>query len=74
MGILSQDGREFKMRVNLPPKVRATIYALNVLGSPLMAYLLAKGVIGTLEVGLWAAEMTAVFAMAGLNTSNPEEK
>jgi hypothetical protein len=34
-----------------------------------MAYLLAKNIIGTLEVGLWAAEMTAVFALAGLNVT-----
>lgn len=55
------------MTLNLPPKVRAAIYAANVMGSPIMAYLLARGVIGTLEVGLWAAEMSAVFLLAGLN-------
>lgn len=60
------------MKLNVPYKIRATLYALNVIGSPVMAYLLARGVIGTLEVGLWAAEMTAVFALAGLNTSPKE--
>lgn len=55
------------MTLNVPPKIRAALYALNVIGSPIMAYLLARGVIGTLEVTLWAAEMTAVFALAGLN-------
>lgn len=61
------------MKYNIPYRVRAAIYGLNVLGSPVMAYLLAKNVIGTLEVGLWAAEMTAVFAMAGLNVSSNKE-
>lgn len=57
------------MTVNLPYKVRAALYIINAVGSPVMAYLLAKAVIGTLEVGLWAAEMTAVFALAGLNVT-----
>lgn len=39
-----------------------------------MAYLLSRGIIGTLEVGLWAAEMTAVFSLAGLNVTTDEEK
>ncbi len=56
------------MKLNLPPKVRAGIYALNVLGTPVMAYLLVIGVIGKNEVALWAAEMTAAYALAALNT------
>lgn len=55
------------MTLNLPYKVRAALYVANAVGSPLMAYLLARGIIGTLEVGLWAAEMTAIFLLAGLN-------
>jgi hypothetical protein len=57
------------MTLNLSYKVRATLYALNVIGSPVMAYLLARAVIGSLEVTLWATEMTAVFLLAGLNVS-----
>lgn len=57
------------MTVNLPYKVRALLYVANAVGGPVMAYLLARGVIGTLEVTLWAAEMTAVFALAGLNVT-----
>lgn len=55
------------MTLTLSYKIRATLYVLNSVGSPVMAYLLARGIIGTLEVGLWAAEMAAVFALAGLN-------
>ena len=60
------------MNLNLSPRIRAAIYSANVLGSPVMAYLLARNIIGTLEVGLWAAEMSAVFLLAGLNVSKKE--
>lgn len=62
------------MRVNLPAKVRAALYILTALGTPLVAYLLAKGVIGELEVSLWSGEVAVVTAMAALNVSNPEDK
>lgn len=57
------------MTINFSYKVRAFIYLANVIGSPFMAYLLDKGTIGTKEVALWAAEMAAVFALAGLNVT-----
>lgn len=57
------------MELNIPYKVRAAIYVLNLIGAPFVAYALAKGWIGQLEVNLWAAELTAVLAMAGLNVS-----
>jgi hypothetical protein len=62
------------MQLNIPYKVRAILYIANAVGSPLMAYLLAKGIIGTLEVTLWAAEMTAVFALAGLNVTKTDDR
>lgn len=55
------------VRVNVAKKLRIAIYVLNVLGTPLIAYALAKGWIGELEVQLWATEVTAMAAMAGLN-------
>jgi len=61
------------MNVTLPYKVRLGLYIVNAIGSPVMAYLLAKNVIGNLEVSLWAAEMTAVFALAGMNVSPDDE-
>lgn len=55
------------MRVNLPSRVRVALYIITALGAPVMAYLLAKGTIGTLEVSLWSGEVAAVTAMAALN-------
>ena len=57
------------MTFNLPPKVRAALYIITALGTPIIAYLFAKDVIGELEVTLWAAEVTVVNAMAALNTN-----
>lgn len=57
------------MRVNLPDKVRAGLYVVIALGTPLVAYLLAKGTISELEVGLWSGLVTAVSGMAALNVS-----
>ncbi len=58
------------MKLNLPPKVRAVIYILTALGAPIIPYLLAKNVIGTLEVALWGAEVMAVNALAALNVDH----
>lgn len=55
------------VRVNAPKKFRIAVYVVNVLGTPFVAYALAKGWIGELEVQLWAAEVTAMAAMAGFN-------
>lgn len=58
------------MKLNVPPRVRAGLYVLTALGTPLMAYLFARSFIGELEVALWAAEVTAVNALAALNVSD----
>lgn len=55
------------MTVNLPRRYRLGLYVLNVLGTPVIAYALAKGWIGELELSLWAAEVTAAMTLAGLN-------
>lgn len=57
------------MRINLPANIRAALYVLTAVGTPVVAYLLAKGVIGNMEVTLWSAEVTIVNAMAALNVS-----
>ncbi len=62
------------MRIELNPKVRFALYVLTSLGTPIVGYLLAKEVIGELEVSLWGGFVTAVTAMAGLNVNNLEEK
>lgn len=55
------------MSLNPPSRVRAALYILTAVGTPLVAYLLAKGVISSLEVGLWSAEVTVVNTVAALN-------
>lgn len=57
------------MTINVPYKIRAGIYVATALLTPVITYLLAKGVIGTLEMALWGAEVTAVSALAALNTT-----
>lgn len=57
------------MPLNIPPKVRASLYALTALGTPIVAYLLAKNIIGSLEVTLWSAEVAVVSALAAYNVS-----
>lgn len=62
------------MTINIPYKIRAGLYILITLGTPVVAYLLAKDVIGTLEVGLWGGLTSAVTAMAALNTAPSKEE
>lgn len=57
------------MTFNPSPKIRAALYVLTAVGTPLVAYLASKGTIGDLEVGLWSAEVAVVNVMAGLNVS-----
>jgi hypothetical protein len=56
------------MKITVPSRIRVAIYVLNVLGTPVVAYLLARAIIGPLEMTLWAAEVAAAFLLAGLNT------
>ncbi len=57
------------MNLNPPRKVRIALYVLTACGTPVVAYLLAKEIIGTLEVTLWSAEVAVVNAMAALNVN-----
>lgn len=61
------------MRINLPPNVRAAAYILTAIGTPFVAYLAAKGIIGNLEVALWSAEVTVVSGMAALNVTTTKK-
>lgn len=56
------------MTLNVPYKVRAALYILTAIGTPLAAYLFAKDLIGELELTLWGAEVTVVSLLAGFNT------
>jgi hypothetical protein len=57
------------MNLNLPPKARQVAYAFTALGTPVVAYLQVKGIIGDAEAVLWAAEVTVVSALAAYNTT-----
>lgn len=58
------------MTINLPYKVRAALYIFTAVVSPVMAYLLAKDIIGTLEMALWTGEVTVVAALAAFNVDS----
>lgn len=58
------------MKINIPFRYRVGIYLANVLGTPVVVYLRAKGIIGDLELTLWGAEIAAAFVVAGLNAGN----
>lgn len=60
------------MKINIPFRYRVGIYLANVLGTPVVVYLRAKGIIGDLELTLWGAEIAAAFVVAGLNASTGE--
>lgn len=58
------------MSINLPPKVRIAIYVLTGILQPIAVYLLATGVIGELEMALFAAETTFAAGLAAINVRN----
>ena len=55
------------MHLNPPYKVRAFLYVILMLGSPIVAYLQTENHIGASEVNLWLALSAAIALMAGLN-------
>lgn len=57
------------MTLNLPYKVRATLYIITALGSPVIGYLFTIGTIGKEAVALWGAEVTVVGLLAAFNTT-----
>lgn len=57
------------MKLNPNPKLRKALYVITALGTPLVAYLLAKGIIGDLEVALWSGEVAVVSALAAFNVT-----
>jgi hypothetical protein len=56
--------------INFPPKVRAGLYALIAITSPVVAYLGTEGTISTFIVGLYSVIVTAVSALAFSNVSD----
>jgi len=58
--------------LNPPRRVRVVTYIVTAIGTPLVAYLQAKGVIGDLEVILWSAEVAVVGGLAAFNAADPD--
>ena len=61
---------EAQLTLNPPEAVRKVLYVITGVGGPVVAYLLAKEIIGTLEVALWSAEVAVVSAMAAFNVQS----
>lgn len=57
------------MNINPPRQLRIALYVLVMLGTPIVAYLQVKGIIGAPEIALWTALTSAVALMAGLNVT-----
>lgn len=60
------------MNINLPYKVRAALYIITVIGTPIVAVLVSQQVVGDLWAQLWAAFVTGVGALAAINVT-PEK-
>lgn len=60
------------MKLNLPPRVRQSLYLLTALAAPVAVYAQAKGYIGDLEFTLYASEAAIVSAMAGFNVNTQD--
>lgn len=58
------------MNIKIPRKIRASLYIITAVGSPVMVYLLALGVINDAAMVLWGAEVAVVSALAGFNLSD----
>jgi len=58
------------MSINLPYKVRASIYILSGMTSPLIVYMSVNGVINESVVALYASIMTFVTGLAAVNVSD----
>ena len=57
------------MKINLPPAVRATLYAVISVLTPVVAYLGTQGKLSDFAVGLYAVIITAVSALAFSNVN-----
>lgn len=57
--------------LNPPRWLRAVLYVVTAVGTPLVAYLNAKGVVGELEVAFWSAEVAVTTGLAALNLNAP---
>lgn len=61
------------MKINLPARVRAILYVLTAVASPVVTYLGAQHRLSDFAVGLFSVVVTAVTALAFSNVT-PDEK
>jgi len=57
------------MNINLPPAIRATLYAIISVLTPVVAYLGNQGKLSDFVVGLYSVIVTAVAALAFKNVN-----
>jgi hypothetical protein len=62
------------MEINLPYKVRAGLYILSTIGTPVTGYLFAKGLVGELELALWGGLVSVISLLAAFNASPSQEE
>jgi hypothetical protein len=55
------------MKLNLPPEIRAILYAVTTIATPVVAYLGTQGRLSDFAVGLYGVIITAVTALAFKN-------
>ncbi len=58
------------MEIIFPPKVRATIYVLVVLGTAVLVPLNVANVVSDLVMSVWTSVCGAASALAALNVAN----
>lgn len=61
------------MQPNIPAKVRATLYTLSLVLTPVLAYLADQGTISTFWAGLWIVINSAVLGLARANVTPDEQ-
>lgn len=57
--------------MTISARTRQIIYVVTAIGTPIVAWLNARGWIGDLEVSLWSAEVAVVGGLAALKTGDP---
>jgi uncharacterized membrane protein YjdF len=57
------------MKINLPSNVRAILYAIIAVSSPVVAYLGTQGKLSDFAVGLFSVVVTAISALAFSNVN-----
>ncbi|UNQ40961.1 hypothetical protein MPC38_06835 [Prescottella equi] len=65
---MDQNETNYSTSLTLSPRVRLVIYVASSIGTPVMGYLFANGIVGEFWIGLWGVIVTAANALAALNT------